>query len=37
MTGLVDKWGNLEETAEYLGVTKDTIRKWIKKNRYTCT
>ena len=21
----------LEETAEYLGVTKDTIRNWIKK------
>ena len=31
MTGLVDKWCNLEETAEYLGVTKDTFRKWIKK------
>ena len=21
-----EKWSNLEETAEYLGVTKDTIR-----------
>lgn len=31
MTGLVDKWFSLEETAEYLGVTKDTIRNWIKK------
>lgn len=31
MAGLVDKWCNFEETAEYLGVTKDTIRKWIKK------
>ena len=26
MTDLVDKWCSLEETAEYLGVTKDTIR-----------
>ena len=26
-----EKWSNLEETAEYLGVTKDTIRNWIKK------
>lgn len=31
LTGLIDKWCNLEETAEYLGVTKDTIRKRIKK------
>lgn len=31
MTGLVDKWYNLEDPSEYLGVTKDTIRKWIKK------
>lgn len=26
-----EKWSSLEETAEYLGVTKDTIRNWIKK------
>ena len=31
MTGLTDKGCSLEETAEYLGVTKDTIRNWIKK------
>lgn len=31
MTGLTDKWCSLEETAEYLGVTKDTIINWIKK------
>ena len=31
MTDLVDKRCSLEETAEYLGVTKDTIRNWIKK------
>lgn len=29
--GLADKWSSLEETADYLGVTKDTIRNWIKK------
>lgn len=27
----VDKWCSLEETADYLGVTKDTVRNWIKK------
>ncbi|MNW60530.1 helix-turn-helix domain-containing protein [Paenibacillus amylolyticus] len=26
-----EKWCSLEEIAEYLGVTKDTIRNWIKK------
>ena len=26
-----DKWINLEETAEYLSVNKDTIRNWIRK------
>lgn len=31
MVDLTDKWYGLEETAEYLGVTKDTIRNWIKK------
>lgn len=31
MMDLSDKWYSLEETAEYLGVTKDTIRNWIKK------
>ena len=34
MTGLTDKWCSLEETAEYLGVTKDTIRNWIKKTEH---
>ncbi|MDF2587774.1 MAG: putative AlpA family transcriptional regulator [Anaerocolumna sp.] len=29
---LNEKWCSLEETAEYLGVNKDTIRNWIKKN-----
>lgn len=31
MSNFIDKWCSLEETAEYLGVTKDTIRNWIKK------
>jgi excisionase family DNA binding protein len=31
MTEINEKWSSLEETAEYLGVTKDTIRSWIKK------
>lgn len=26
-----DRWINLEEAAEYLGVSKDTIRNWIRK------
>lgn len=30
-----EKWSSLEETAEYLGVTKDTIRNWIKKTDIT--
>ena len=31
MTEVVDKWYSLEEISEYLGVTKDTIRNWIRK------
>lgn len=27
-----EKWINIEETAEYLGVKVVTIRNWIKKN-----
>lgn len=26
-----EPWISLEDTATYLGVTKDTIRNWIKK------
>ncbi len=26
-----DKWIGIEEAADYLGVNKDTIRNWIKK------
>lgn len=31
MSEINEKWSSLEETAEYLGVTKDSIRNWIKK------
>lgn len=31
MNDMNEKWSNLEEISEYLGVTKDTIRNWIKK------
>lgn len=26
-----EKWSNLEEIASHCGVSKDTIRNWIKK------
>jgi len=26
-----EKWSSLEEVAEHIGVNKDTIRNWIKK------
>jgi excisionase family DNA binding protein len=32
-----DNWIGIEEVSAYLGVKKDTVRNWIKKNRYTCT
>lgn len=32
MSEINEKWSSLEEIAEYLGVTKDTIRNWIRKN-----
>jgi len=28
-----EKWSSLEETAEYLGVSKDTIYRWIAKKQ----
>ena len=28
---LMDCWVGIEEAANYLGVTKETIRNWIKK------
>ena len=29
---MVDCWIGIEEASAYLGVTKDTIRNWIRKN-----
>lgn len=26
-----DNWISLEEAANYMGITKDTVRNWIKK------
>lgn len=28
----VERWLSLEEISKHLGVSKDTIRSWIKKN-----
>lgn len=28
----VEHWSGLEEISQHLGVSKDTIRSWIKKN-----
>lgn len=30
-----DSWIGINEAAEYLGVTKETIRNWIKAKRHT--
>jgi len=35
MTNEPEKWSSLEEIAEHLGVSKDTIRNWIKKGRHS--
>jgi len=29
----LEKWVNLEDVAEYLSVSKDTIRAWIRENK----
>ena len=31
-SGEPERWFGLEETAKHPGVSKDTIRAWIKKN-----
>ena len=31
MSEMEDKWIGIEEAANYLGVNKDSIRNWIKK------
>ena len=30
---LENRWISIDEASEYLGVTKDTIRNWIKYNK----
>ncbi|NLB56015.1 MAG: helix-turn-helix domain-containing protein [Lentisphaerae bacterium] len=32
MSNEPEKWSSLEEIADHLGVSKDTIRNWIKKD-----
>ena len=32
MSNEPEKWSSLKEIAEHLGVSKDTIRNWIKKD-----
>lgn len=32
-----EKWSSLEETAEYLGVSKDTIYRWIANKNMPAT
>lgn len=27
-----EKWSNLKEIAEHIGVSRDTVRNWIKKD-----
>ena len=29
----VEKWVNLEDVADYLSLSKDTIRQWIKEGK----
>ena len=29
----LEKWVNLEDVADYLSVSKDTIRAWIRENK----
>lgn len=31
MNKLSDRWIGIDELSQYLGVSKDTIRNWIKK------
>jgi excisionase family DNA binding protein len=28
-----DKWIGIDEAADYIGVNKDTVRNWIKKEK----
>ena len=30
---LVEKWVNLEDVAEHLSISKDTVRTWVKEGK----
>ncbi len=30
---LTDRWVNIEDIAEYLSVTEDTVRAWVREGR----
>ena len=30
---ITEKWVNLEDIAEYLSVSKDTVRKWMREGK----
>ena len=30
---MMDKWCNIEDVAEYLSITEDTARTWLKEGR----
>ena len=30
---ITEKWGNLEDIAEYLSVSKDTVRTWMREGK----
>jgi predicted site-specific integrase-resolvase len=33
----VEKWVNLEDVAEHLSISQDTVRTWIKEGSCPCT
>lgn len=33
----VEKWVNLEDVAEHLSISQDTVRTWIKEGKLPCT
>lgn len=34
---IIEKWNSIEEVAEHLGVSKDTIYRWIAKKKMPAT
>lgn len=31
--GVIEKWVNLDDIADYLSVSKDTVRVWLKEGK----